>query len=402
MKKRLWVKTPAIYVKKIPRNIAKPITGFIVITLTSIWLLLFSLRSFTPFLPEESPENLGSANAASIKDNVVFGPIKVLQLALLKFFDDDALTRLASVAISLSAAILLYFILKKWFSTRITLLTMALFICSSSFLHLGRSTNTEVMYLFAFPAIMYSALLVLSKNSSLSFPLAVLLTSLSLYVPGSWALILAGVILFRKQLLQRVKNLNFKSRVISGAILSAVLTPMIYSFYNGQKQILQILGINTSETLSFSSILANFIDIPGRLFLYGKEESYYWLTGTPLLDVFSISMIGLGIYAFYAGQYPAREKIVYGSLTISVLLIGVGGLATVTLLLPLLYIIIANGLAYMLQSWFTVFPRNPVARICGVFILSIVVSIACFYHLQRYFIAWPVAETTQSAVQSTV
>ncbi len=83
-----------------------------------------------------------------------------------------------------------------------------------------------------------------------------------------------------------------------------------------------------------------------------------------------------------------------------VILIGLGQVATLGLLIPVLYIVMANGIAYMLQSWFTVFPRNPVARTLGVVLLTIVVVVSCSYQLQRYFIAWPAAEATKPALIS--
>jgi uncharacterized membrane protein YoaK (UPF0700 family) len=74
-----------------------------------------------------------------------------------------------------------------------------------------------------------------------------------------------------------------------------------------------------------------------------------------------------------------------------------GGSLSLALLLPIIYFVAANGIAAMLVSWFTVFPRNPVARSIGLILITAAVLITCVFHVKRYFVAWPNAsETTQA------
>lgn len=107
-------------------------------------------------------------------------------------------------------------------------------------------------------------------------------------------------------------------------------------------------------------------------------------------------MLILGIYAYRAGYYPTREKLAFGATVLALIAIIIGNVATIALVIPIIFILIANGISYMLQSWFTVFPRNPVARSIGIILLIIVILMSCYYQLQRYFIAWPNTEPVKA------
>lgn len=371
----------------------------ILLMLATVCVLGFSLFSLMPFSASEHPQNLGSASLSEIKKNVVYGPVKGLEFGVLKYTDTDAYIRVSAAAVALVAAILLYFMLRKWYTARVSLLTSLMFITSSWFLHHGRSVNNEVMYLGVLPALLLSCMWLLSKRYDTRLPFAAIFIGLALYVPGTWIFLLAGLLYFRKFLWRSVKKISLKLKLFCSFLFLVVIAPLMYSFVFAQRQIIEWLGYNSSQTLTPQAVGGNFLDIPKQLFISGTDNALFWLPGTPILDIFTVAMLGLGIYAFRAGQYPAREKLILGATVLSATVIGFGNVATVSLLIPLLYIIVANGLAYMLQSWFTVFPKNPFARSIGIVLLTAAVGFSCFYQLQRYFVAWPKADTTQAALK---
>lgn len=384
--------------KAVRSKIIRPMPLGLLLALATTLILGFGLFSLVAFTPSEHPVNQAAASGNTIKDHALFAPVKTLQLGILKLTDQDAYIRLAPAATAFVSALLLYFMLRKWFSARVSLLTSLLFICSSWFLHHGRLVNSDVMYLGVIPALLLSSMWLLSKRYQTRLPLAALLIGLTLYVPGSWLFLLAGAIYFRRYIWRVTKKIPLKIMLPSVFIFLATIAPLIYSFSLKQRQIIEWLGFNENQTLSWSQVGSNFADIPRQLFISGIDEPLLWLGGTPVLDIFMIAMLGLGFYAYRAGRYPAREKLVLGALIISVILIGAGNIVSLSLIIPLLFIVIANGLAYMLQSWFTVFPQNPFARTLGVLLLTAAVGLSCFYQAQRYFIAWPQAQSTQSAL----
>jgi uncharacterized protein YqhQ len=78
----------------------------------------------------------------------------------------------------------------------------------------------------------------------------------------------------------------------------------------------------------------------------------------------------------------------------SALLVALNGPVPLSILIPFAYILIAAGITFMLQQWFTVFPRNPVAKNIGVAIMTLAVVTTTFYHINHYYVAWPNAPQT--------
>lgn len=110
-------------------------------------------------------------------------------------------------------------------------------------------------------------------------------------------------------------------------------------------------------------------------------------------------MVIIGVYA-YAFRYKLdRTKLLAGIFIVGSLLVALGGGVTISFLMPFVYIVVAGGVALMLQQWSTVFPRNPVAKTLATTLMSIVVALVAFYHINHYFIAWPNAPETHSAFQ---
>jgi hypothetical protein len=114
-------------------------------------------------------------------------------------------------------------------------------------------------------------------------------------------------------------------------------------------------------------------------------------------------MLLLGLYA-YRKKVRLERTIVY----IVAFLCSVG-LAAINnnqlylyLCLPFLYLLIGEGISFMLTEWRSVFPRNPIARFVGTVLMSIAVLAACGYHLNRYFLAWMQAPETRAVYAKKV
>lgn len=354
-------------------------------------ILLYRIRGLIPYGIYENPQKIGSANLELLKTDILLGPTKALELFILKFTQDDAWIRLASVATALAAVWLLFSLLRKWFTLRVSLLTAILYATSSYVLHAGRLASADVLYLCAVPAVLLITLWLLSKKNSQKLPIAAVLLGLIVYIPGVWIFITVGLAALYKYFLRATKQVNAKIFVTSIVLFLITLMPLFYSFVFQPRQIIRWLGIDTSQALNFKTLIDNIVSIPDQLLLNGLDTPSRWLVGTPILDVFSIVMLLLGTYALIAGPYPIRRKLIFSVTGISLILVTLGQVATIGLLIPVLYILIANGICYLLQSWQTVFPRNPIARPIGMILLSVLVVFAGFYHMQRYFVAWPAA-----------
>ncbi len=141
-----------------------------VVLLGAAGLLCYRLIGLVPFGNAENSHAIGSANLGEINDNIVFAPVKALELALLKITENDAYIRLASVATALAAVWLLYLMLRKWYTVRVSLMTSLLYVTSSWFLHSGRLASIDVLYLCALPALLLITLWFLTKQHEYKQP----------------------------------------------------------------------------------------------------------------------------------------------------------------------------------------------------------------------------------------
>jgi hypothetical protein len=134
--------------------------------------------------------------------------------------------------------------------------------------------------------------------------------------------------------------------------------------------------------------------IPVHLFIRGPIDSQRWLGHAPLLDIFSLTIVIAGIW-FYVSHFRATRSRLLGSYwLLGVGLVALGGPVGLSVLVPLLYILAATGIAYLLHDWLRVFPKNPIARRLGIGLVAVAVLVSCSYNLRAYFVAWPHDRTT--------
>ncbi|MBS0555230.1 MAG: hypothetical protein JSS47_22320 [Proteobacteria bacterium] len=137
------------------------------------------------------------------------------------------------------------------------------------------------------------------------------------------------------------------------------------------------------------TLLKNFTDVFGHLFIGGPRKPDLWLGKAPILDVFTLAMFLIGLY-FYVSHWRSSRSKLLGSLFLAgAILVALGGPVSLSLLVPLLYIVAATGITYLVKEWLQVFPLNPIARNIGLALVAIAVMMACAYNLRAYFIAWP-------------
>jgi hypothetical protein len=133
-----------------------------------------------------------------------------------------------------------------------------------------------------------------------------------------------------------------------------------------------------------------------HLFVRGPQYPDIWLGRVPIMDIFVLVMCVVGIY-FYAIHHAAfRSRLLLSYFTVGVLLVALHGPVSINLLVPLLYIVAATGIAYLLREWLIVFPLNPFARGLGIALISLAVLMSCVYNLRAYYVAWPHNSVTKA------
>lgn len=375
----------------------------------SIGILLFTIF----FLPKlgshipgnsifESREYLGISSIQSIFENISYFPTKIVQFMLLKIDEPNAtLLRLVSMFIAAISIAAFYILLSRWHTHRIALLGTVLFASSSVVLHLARLGNHEVLYISIVPILLLAGTWLKSKRNIHKMPYAAALASAMLYIPGAWLFLLAMGVVFKKRLSVAWKYIDKKLRIISVSIFAIISLPLLYGLTQNPGQIVRLAGYDEGSTNTLMQLFQNLLSIPHELFISGINRPNLWLVGTPILDIFTSAMFILGIYSYVKGPHPLRARLLVGMSILSAIVIMLNGSGAIMLLIPIIYLIAANGIAYMLQSWFVVFPRNPFARQIGVLLLAVAVAITSSYHIQRHYVAWPNAPETKNAFNLT-
>ncbi len=286
-----------------------------------------------------------------------------------------------------------FFVLKRWYSLRIAILGTWLLLCSALTLHVGRLATPEASFLLLMPLIAATVWMYTAKNHSLAIVVLSALTGFSLYIPGFFWLFAAVWIWQRKDLWQAIKHMGWVLRILCVLIVLVSAAPLLFASVHSHQNLLVAAGLPL-RLPSLAHIGKNILQLPLQLFVRGPKDPVHWLGRLPFLDVFSTVMVILGLYSLRYHVSHVRTQLLLGIAAILSLFIIAGGLPIIPLL-PIIYILVAAGVAFMLQQWFTVFPRNPIARGIATSLMSITILLVSFYNLNHYFIAWPHTPATR-------
>jgi len=379
-------------------RLREPVIAYLFGFAAVITLLFFRLGSLVPGLSSSEANSLAqSKNLHLLINNPLNLPYKLVEFGLISWHHADAFTlRAISVVFTLLMIYLFYYTLHHWYAERTAILGTALFASSSWLLHYARLAQPDILYISLVAALAYGTWLRRTKRNGLAIAVGGLLAVFLIYIPGLIWLVLLGGWWQQKTLLKHYKH-HTLSGVAVLSISAALLVPLFYGLVIHPQLIRPLLGIQLTGIPQPLSILRHILNIPYQLFLRADTNPTVWLGRLPLLDVFAIVMLALGSYAYYFLRQLDRAKVLLGIIVISIALISLHGGVNILVLLPVLYVVVAAGIALLLQQWFTVFPRNPLAGLIGTVLISLTVLLAIFYHVNHYFIAWPNDPATKQA-----
>lgn len=367
----------------------------IIIVFTSIWG--FRIGSLTKGISEPEKQYIQSTDSGiKVARNpiLLFHKIPVYALGKLSVTRAGAF-RAVSAGFAAAAAASIFYILKRWYSTRIAILGTWLFITSSWLLHIGRLALPDAVYLLLLPFIAAIVWFNHTDRHGIGIILLSGMLGASFYIPGFVWLFMMFLIWQRKTLWQIFKAQSIIVQAICGAFFLAGILPMILAAFHSPSILLRSVGY-PETTPSLSAIGRMATGIPVRLFWRGPDDPARWLGSLPLLDAFSAAMLLLGVYSMRYYTSDIRLRLLGTSSALITLLVLVGSLPMEGLI-PLIYILIGAGIAFMLQQWFAVFPRNPIARGIATALISVAVLLVSFHHISHYFIAWPQTPATRQA-----
>lgn len=360
-------------------------------------LLTWRLGTLVPgFSNNEIIQRASSSTFQAIIDNPLGLPHKTLQLGLHYLHHTGPVAmRSVSLMFGLVTAASLYLILNAWYSHRIAWLGTLLFASSSWFLYTARLGTDSILYTLLI-AVVACVVWLRRRPSSVApvFMGAILLAAL-FYVPGMIWFIVPLCLWQSTRLasLLRDQYASFLTLVALGGL--ALLAPIGWALYQDPQLVKTYIGL-PQEFPGLMQIGRNALHVPIHLFWHGAANPETGLSDLPLIDWFGTIMFFLGLYAYFYKRRLDRTWFLAYVFIAGTVLVALGGPVNISVLLPFIYLMIAGGVALMMQQWLTVFPRNPVARWIGLSLITIAVLLSSFYNLRAYFIAWPSAPETKA------
>jgi hypothetical protein len=307
------------------------------------------------------------------------------------------LTRLPNVFFGLLSIGEFAVLIRIWHNRKVALLSTLIFTCGAWTLHVSRLASFDVLYLWGIITLLLGhALNTKYPKDIRAWYLNLFSWGLLLTIPGFVWLVAADIYLQRADLADGWKDHNKIWQKLFSVILPLLWLPLVLKNIRYEAQAKLWIGL-PAQFPSVLKLLKQFIAVFVHLFFRGPQYPSLWLGKAPLFDAFSLVMGLIGIYFYTTRFRSGRSHLLATMFIISTILIGVGGAASLSLDIGLIYVMVAMGIAYMLHNWTKVFPLNPLARTLGIGLLTLAVVISCAYNIRSYFVAWPLNPASRAS-----
>lgn len=386
---------------KLTHKLPKITTRTAVITL-SIVIALFVLLGFRlgtlhqGYSPREIQTVQSSDDWHDIWDNPINAPYKLAALTGRVIHPSNISTRITSVAVGFVMISAMFLMLRAWHSKLAAYGATIIFASSAWFLHIARLGTPDIMIWSAYGLFALGLWLKYSNRANWQLILAAVFAVATIFVPGMIWFTLLAAIAGRKELSAVLRQA--KTPVLAVSAAGLVLGFGLFTWrlvQSGNSSVLEWLGL-PSTMPSLATLIDNTVNIPKYLFLGGLNNNEIWLNNLPFLSAIMITLLVFGLVYYYRNPALARLTPLTFTLAISTVLIVINGVAYFHLLLPIIAIIMAGGLEYLLKEWHRVFPKNPFAHGFAVSMICLLVFAQATYATRHYFVAWPKAPETKA------
>ncbi len=321
----------------------------------------------------------------------IYGPYYVLLHATYAIGRNVWTFRLASVVVGILVIAALYWIVSTWHGYKIGLLASAICLTSFGFLAISREA-TPISSQLLVTIFLVIAIDLIKRNpgfKSLLFLVAVF--ACSLYVPGAVWLIIAALALTYKQIMEVFGQLSSSLRLTiigTGLLLITPIANFLIRF-SSMSNLATWLGYGLNGKVhALKEFLTNFLHTPMTLFIHSYAINPISTLGhLPLIPIAYSALIVVGLITYITRISNWRWRTLIFLLGASWLLCGFNVISPLSLI-PLLSICGATGIAYILKEWYSVFPRNQIARAIGLIVAVGVLSLGAFYGVRSYIVAW--------------
>lgn len=351
-------------------------------------LYWYGVRTFIPGLSAAEVQTITQSSTwQGIVQNPLWLPFKLIYLALHKIDIQPSAYRYVSGFFAMLSVAAFYSVCTRWYSPRVSALTTILFGTSVTTITIARVATPAILLYSWLWCIALIAWFQSSRKTRLAPLLLLFFSTFMLYTPGFvWFALILGV-WFSKEIPIIFKHMK-NSWIVMGTIIGLIfIVPLVYSFVQDPKLIKSWLLI--PQTLDLRASLLYIKDLPAA-FLYRSESNpVYNLGRLPFLEALSGTLLLVGLYA-YRTRLRLNRTVIYVVSILLAMAIAALNRNQIYLIfcLPFIYLLIAEGIGFLLSEWRAVFPRNPIARFFGTLLMTVAILAASWYHIQRYFLAY--------------
>ena len=352
------------------------------------FLLFLTLFYFTNI-----PNGLSSAEmtSATISGNltlvnwleqIVNLPYHALQWLSINFFDLSVLAiRLPSIIIAVLCGTLILSIIRQLNKPNIAIIAGLIVISTALFITMARTGAPMIMPIFWCLLAISATIHAISKPKHNLRWLVVAGTALALNVYSVFGIFLTVICAVVALFHPKVRLHLFKTKpwkiIVTILIWLLLISPLVWGVINDPSIVQQLLGVSLSS-LSWDTIVNNL-------------TSVFWFTGNPsngfvipLIVMAELGIAGIGLYNFIRHFHSARSYLAL-PLFIVVLILALLNIEAGPLLLVPMVLLIASGTSFLVEAWFSLFPRNPYARFIGAASLTALIGWIILMGCFRYF-----------------
>ena len=345
------------------------------LTYGGLFLAFLSIIIYTIFV---SPNALTSKEieSATLSANLSFSnifsseilnfPFRILQNLSISIFGlSNFSIKLPAILISVATVFAIIKLSHAWFSKGTATLAAILAIASSQFFFIAQNGTPEILYIF-YPILLIwlGAKFLETKKKRTLLPLVTVL-ALSFYTPLSIYIVLAfGLTILAHPHLRFALNreIEKKKRIIAMATFGVILLPLIVAVVRDFSIIKTIFGIPNSL-----NIFENLGILISNLFSFSSKSSNGVVS--PIINPPVAILIGIGLYFTFSAKHTAKSYLVNIWSVILLVVCLINPNLTAILFVPILILTI-TGLQSLIQTWYTIFPQNPYARVLGLIPIS--------------------------------
>ncbi|HEU0266001.1 MAG TPA: hypothetical protein VFQ70_00035 [Candidatus Saccharimonadaceae bacterium] len=360
--------------------------GYVFLTLAGLALLAVALFYVPAGLTHAETQSVVATAALSFHslspDSVINAPYHVLQWLSIRTL------RLTPISVKLPSAIIAILtiigvvgLLRYWFRRNVAILTSIIVVTTGQFLFLAQNGTPEIMPIFWAVWILFSALMVSRAARFATFWKIMLFgtAALSLYTPLSIYMLVAVVSagLLHPHLRYLIRQMSTLKVAIAIIFAVAIITPLGYAISLDHSILLKLVGWphlpivwqNTATTL------------------YNEYVNFMTSTHVPILTpIYGLGYVllaVLGIIRFATAKYTARGYILVAWIILLIIVVAFNPRDVAVTFVPVM-LLVATGIDSLFRRWYSLFPRNPYARVAGLVPLAVLLGGMIASGLIRY------------------